>query len=308
MESHNISNNNIEMWEWREEDFSLQRDPELDIPDCIWDDINQNDNDLLYVLGEHTPMKNCADFDYDGIGAEDNTNKTLEEYRGSSQNKRRRVLQFTSDADDMVNGQIFSASESSKEVEKSILGDELLECLEWDPEWSSSFSDDSCAFGDGKLGQSSEGGSANSLNQSQTQCSPVEMPINHSAAFDKEVEILDFRKMSTEMEKIVVQNPNPAICTVFRGKKSYMKTPTKLTTSVVYPFSLIKPCGGQGDMTLKDINRRLHTPPPSKSKNKDKDPLHCYPTSAYTGKPVVAKTKIHTEGGKGSITIMRTKG
>lgn len=83
----------------------------------------------------------------------------------------------------------------------------------------------------------------------------------------------------------------------------------KLTTSIAYPFALIKPCGVQGDITLKDINQRIHAPPPSKSKNtNDEDTSMSYPTSTFSGKPVVVKTKIRTDGGKGSITIMRTKG
>lgn len=86
-----------------------------------------------------------------------------------------------------------------------------------------------------------------------------------------------------------------------------MRPPTKLASSVVYPFAFVKPCGVHGDVTLKDINQRIRTPPPSKSK-KTEDLLAAYPTSALTGKPVVGKTKIRTEGGKGSITIMRTKG
>lgn len=88
-----------------------------------------------------------------------------------------------------------------------------------------------------------------------------------------------------------------------------MQTPTKLASSVAYPFALIKPSGVHGNVTLKDINQRIRTPPPSKSKpNSDEDASPSYPTSAFSGKPVVVKTKICTEGGKGSITIMRTKG
>lgn len=87
-----------------------------------------------------------------------------------------------------------------------------------------------------------------------------------------------------------------------------MRTPTKLASSVAYPFAFIKPCGVHGDVTLKDINQRIRTPPPSKSRQSNEDPSVSYPTSAFSGKPVVGKTKIRTEGGKGSITIMRTKG
>lgn len=101
--------------------------------------------------------------------------------------------------------------------------------------------------------------------------------------------------------------PNLICCLVgILGRKSSMNTPTKLTTAVAYPFSLVKPCEDQGGVTLKDINQRLHAPPLSKSKQgKEEAP---YPTSAFSGKPVVVKTKIITEGGRGSITITRTKG
>lgn len=77
---------------------------------------------------------------------------------------------------------------------------------------------------------------------------------------------------------------------------------------MVYPFAIVKPCAVHGDVTLKDINQRIRTPPPSRSKQNNEDQGPPYPTSAFSGKPVVGKTKIHTEGGKGSITIMRTKG
>lgn len=87
-----------------------------------------------------------------------------------------------------------------------------------------------------------------------------------------------------------------------------MRAPSKPASSVVYPFAFVKPCGVHGDVTLKDINQRISTPPPSKSKQACEDASPSYPTSALTGKPVVGKTKIRTEGGKGSITIMRTIG
>lgn len=89
------------------------------------------------------------------------------------------------------------------------------------------------------------------------------------------------------------------------GRKSIIRAPTKLASSVAYPFAFVKPCGVQGDVTLKDINQWIHTP--SKLKQDIENPA-AYPTSAFSGKPVVGKTKIRTEGGKGSITIMRTKG
>ena len=82
----------------------------------------------------------------------------------------------------------------------------------------------------------------------------------------------------------------------------------KLKATVAYPFELIKPCGFRGDTTLRDINQRIHSPPPYKIRHKYDDPPASYQASAISGKPVVHKTKIHTEGGKGSITITRTRG
>ena len=83
-----------------------------------------------------------------------------------------------------------------------------------------------------------------------------------------------------------------------------MRAPPKQgsTSSIAYPFEFIKPCSVRGDVTLKDINHRLQTPPPLQPVKIDP------PISAFSGKPVVGKTRIPTRGGQGSITIMRTKG
>jgi len=81
---------------------------------------------------------------------------------------------------------------------------------------------------------------------------------------------------------------------------SLVKVKENLTTSVAYPFTLIKPSWEEGDVTLQDINKRIHAPP--------KKAPEILGTSAFSGKPVIGKTRIRTEGGRGSITILRTKG
>ncbi|KAE8673094.1 hypothetical protein F3Y22_tig00111812pilonHSYRG00176 [Hibiscus syriacus] len=91
---------------------------------------------------------------------------------------------------------------------------------------------------------------------------------------------------------------------VFKSKKPLNCLPSKLPSSIAYPFAFIKPCGFLGDVTLNDINQRIQT----RSKEKESNNAAAFPTSAFSGKPVVGKTKIRTEGGEGSITIMRTKG
>lgn len=90
------------------------------------------------------------------------------------------------------------------------------------------------------------------------------------------------------------------------GRKSFARPVPKLPSSIIYPFAFIKPCGVHGDMTLKDINKKIQTPPAKPKEDKEEAPV--IQTSAFSGKPVVGKTKIRTEGGKGSITIMRTRG
>lgn len=84
------------------------------------------------------------------------------------------------------------------------------------------------------------------------------------------------------------------------GASSSLVTKDNLTTSVAYPFTLIKPSWQEGDVTLQDINQRIRAPP--------KKAPEILGTSAFSGKPVINKTRIRTEGGKGSITILRTKG
>ncbi len=82
---------------------------------------------------------------------------------------------------------------------------------------------------------------------------------------------------------------------------SLVKAKQNLTTTIAYPFTLIKPSWEEGDViTLKDINQRIRAPP--------KKAPETLGTSAFSGKPVIGKTRIRTDGGRGSITILRTKG
>ncbi|KAI8027602.1 Protein XRI1 [Camellia lanceoleosa] len=174
--------------------------------------------------------------------------------------------------------------------------------------WVSGFEEDTSATGHEGLDQSSEGWLADCLNNDEMHCSPDD--LNLSGPSDVQIDISEFCNTPPEYEACVAQEHPTGTRrnVVFKGRKSYMRTPTKLASSVAYPFAFIKPCGVRGDVTLKDINQRILTPPPSKSKESNEDPSASYPTSAISGKPVVGKTKIRTEGGKGSITIMITKG
>ncbi|KAL2615718.1 hypothetical protein AAZV13_08G084000 [Glycine max] len=86
----------------------------------------------------------------------------------------------------------------------------------------------------------------------------------------------------------------------------------KVVTRVVYPFAMVKPGGREGDVTLNDINERILMPPTRPVRHPVGD-FACRPCVSaegpgLSGKAVVALTRIHTQGGRGTITIIRTKG
>ncbi|OVA01625.1 hypothetical protein BVC80_9073g60 [Macleaya cordata] len=292
-----------ELCEWEGEDYYLQKDSHLGISNCLWDGVNQNEDDFSYMFEETTPIKACEDLSYSV--SDRSTEKEVVEYRESySQVKRRRMLQFDTHINDpfLCNEPTPLAVEKPKDREEAmeeVLPDKL--------KWVSGLSDRSVSCNE-SLDQSSDMWLSNCFNDGAMHFNSDD--INFSGGADDQLDISEFCNIPPEKQADAVQQcatPPPHI--VFKGRKSYMRTPTKVASSVAYPFALIKPCGVHGDVTLKDINQRIRTPPPSISKHdKDEEASPSYPTSAFSGKPVVVKTKIRTEGGKGSITIMRTKG
>lgn len=267
------------MWDWQGEDYGMQ----ANASNSLWSNLNENQDDLSYVFDETTPVKSFGDLAYQVTDIE-NINKEIGPCREAhSQAKRRRMLHFDDEVLDvdvmpLCDEDLSSTYLKGKEREASLDG-----ALSDMTQWVAGFADDTSATGSGYEGldQSSEGWLADCLiNDTEMHLSPDD--VNPSGTIAVEIDLA--------------------------GKKSLIKTPPKMTSSVVLPFAFVKPCGMQGAVTLKDINQKILTPPPSKSKKTHQDPTTLYPTSAFSGKPVVGKTKIHTEGGKGSITIMRTKG
>ncbi|XP_052210953.1 protein XRI1 isoform X2 [Diospyros lotus] len=293
------------MWDWHGEDYSLQKDTNLGASECLWDGVNNNE-ELPHMLDEATPVRACGDLAYH-VAADENMKKGLQDCRETnSQVKRRRMLQFDNEVLDapFCNEEMPSVFLKSKEKE-----DSLEEALSNMSQWVSGFAEDTSGPGYEGLDQSSEEWLADCFNDVEMQCCTDDM--NVSGASDVQIDISEFYTTTPpEYEVTAAQKRSAQPCqnVVFRGRKSYMQTPRKLASSVAYPFAFIKPCGAHGDVTLKDINQRIRTPPSSKLKQSTEDPSAPYPTSAFSGKPVVGKTKIRTEGGKGSITIMRTRG
>lgn len=286
-----------DMWKWRDS-YCVGDDPNVDISDCLL----SKDEDISFMFDdESTPVKSCEELTHHVTSYENNDKETQRYNESSSQVKRRRMLQFESEASDapLCNEELSSSFLNSQETDTSV--EEFISEMS---QWVSGFSEDISSSGNEGLDQSSEGWVASCFNDSQLHLSPEDI-----AASDIQLDISEICNTPLECESNVVQE-RPVQTrknVVFKGRKSYMQAPTKVASSVVYPFTFVKPCGVHGDVTLKDINQRILTPK-LKTPQNSVDPSVAYPKSAFSGKPVVGKTTIPTEGGKGSITIMRTKG
>ncbi|KAG6435578.1 hypothetical protein SASPL_100452 [Salvia splendens] len=286
-----------ETWDWQGDDCSLEDNMNIEMPPCLLSGLSQNEEQLPCSFEDATtPVKACGDLAYH-VTNNEVTGKELEENREPPFQVKRRRLQFESEVLDSTpfHEEMFLRS---KETQDS-LEDAITDMSEWvdgfagPAEPSGVYLEEGWiadCFIDEEMNFNAEDTNGEA-GASDVQVNYGELP-NAAPEYD-----------ANAVEKHPVHTPGNV---VFKGRKSYMRTPPKLASSVVYPFTFIKPCGVHGDVTLKDINKRIHTPP--KSKQNEQDPSVPYPTSAFSGKPVVGKTKIRTEGGEGSITILRTRG
>ncbi|GMH30937.1 hypothetical protein Nepgr_032780 [Nepenthes gracilis] len=290
-----------ESWELEgEEDYHVEeKASNLEISECLWDGVTQNEDDISYMFEETTPIKACGEFPY-LVNDCENVKMVPEECNVTySQGKRRRMLQFNNESMDSSEGLPSSFLKSKERIVS--LEDVLPEVSQWE----TGFHEGMHASGFEDVDQS-ESWLVDCLNGYDIH---VSSDLNPSGASAGKIDVAEIGSVETGPTDHMVEQRAVRTCQniVFKGRKSYMRTHTKMASSVAYPFTFIKPCGAHGDVTLKDINRRIHTPPLKPNQQKD-DPSASFPTSAFSGKPVVGKTKIRTEGGKGSITIMRTKG
>ncbi|ESW12620.1 hypothetical protein PHAVU_008G128100 [Phaseolus vulgaris] len=299
------SNYYKEPWDWHREDYCLQKSFNYEIPQGLWNEVPQNE-DMSYVFNdETTPVKECGDFSYNVNNNESNLKNEPDKcLKTSYQVKRRRMLQFNAQdgGHSPCNEQMSSAYLKVKGKE-----DPNEEIFSEFSQWVSAASGSASASNYEEF-ESAEGWLADCFADTEMQLCPHD--LNFSGADDIHIDVADLCNFQPALEQNVVQHrvTKTHKNIVFKGGKSFIETPTKLAASVAYPFAFIKPSGAHGDVTLKEINQRiLSPPPPLKSKLSVEDPS-TYPKSAFSGKPVVGKTKIHIEGGKGSITIMRTKG
>ncbi|XP_057783372.1 protein XRI1-like isoform X2 [Salvia miltiorrhiza] len=292
-------NNGSDMWDWRGQVYSLEDHTSI-ASKSLLNEVEHNVDHISYMFdNETTPVKACGDVAY-YVSNNETTGKESELYREhSSQVKRRRMLQFESEVLEtpLCNEELLRSKETQQTLEAAISDMS---------QWVAGFTDGMPAASTECLDPSSEGWITDCFNEAEMHLCNEDF-TSACEAPDVQIDVTELCKTAPEIEANLVENnlTTPRNI-VFKGTKSFMRTPPKLASSVIYPFTFIKPCGVLGDTTLKDINQRIHNPP--KPKPEEDDPSAAYPTSAFSGKPVVGKTKIHTEGGKGSITIMRTKG
>ncbi|CAJ1949483.1 unnamed protein product [Sphenostylis stenocarpa] len=309
MDYNNNDGGAREPWDWQGENYSLEKTSGFEISEDMWNDVPQNKEDLSYMLDdETTPVKACGDLAYNvNNGDPDNMQKELEECRETySQVKRRRMLQFNSqDSDQSLSNEEMSLSYFQNGKEDPVK-DIFPEVSQW-MSGASDYTIGNASASDYVNLESTETWLAEYFNDTEMDFSPDE--LNFSGADDVQIDVAELSTITPPRQQNAVQMhvPRTTRNIIIKGRKSFIHTPTKLASSVAYPFAFIKPSGAHGDVTLKEINQRIRTPAPSKSNQSIDDPS-AYPKSAFSGKPVVGKTKIRTEGGKGSITIMRTKG
>ncbi|XP_015077522.1 protein XRI1-like isoform X1 [Solanum pennellii] len=308
--SMDFDTNSSEIWDWQcgetflqdSENFGLQS--QTDVSGCPWTGVTEKNKDISYMfVDETTPVKDCGDLTCD---VKDVTSKQLEQCREPSKPvKRRRVLQFDAEILDSTGSNEKLALTFLKSKERNAYFEEARSDVS---DWFSEYADGATSSAQEGFDESSEEWLTDCINDPELQI--ISEDMNASGVSDIQADTMEVVNSPPECEITMVKS-SPARTygnIVFKGSRSsYTKTPKKGASSVVYPFGFIKPCSAQGDVTLKEINNKIRTPPPSKSKQHNQDPPP-YPTSAFSGKPVIGKTKIHTEGGRGSITIMRTKG
>ncbi|KAF3323682.1 protein XRI1-like isoform X1 [Carex littledalei] len=305
------SKDSIDFFDWKDEDYCLTSNPASDFANLLWDDLNRDENDILHLLGDQTPMKECMNFENIPFDYGDYTNKGLQEEIAEppSMVKRRKMLQFTADSngEDAEKNPITSSTLTSV---SSTSSNGISESLRISTNSISNYSETANALPVVGLSHSSEWWNGNSTPEKLSYYSSDETSCSKNyvtSPFDK-INISGLGEVAADGEsEVVEQTTKLSTLRIFKGKKTVIKAPKKLTSSVAYPFTMIKPFGVQEGVTLDDINAKIHAPPVIKKKLQHVGNF-AYPISQFSGKPVVGKKKICTEGGKGSITILRTKG
>ncbi|XP_048595292.1 protein XRI1 isoform X2 [Brassica napus] len=293
----------VPSWNWQTQ--SYDHPPQsTTLSDVTMTEVILNQEDHSYMFDdESTPVKACSELGYHVTTDETIKKMEVQQSETRSAVKRRRMLHFE---DQPMETSLFS-SECFSSILKSSARDEAYdELLPEGSQLIQGFSEDASASSLEGLDLYAEEWYADCLNDPETQTLPTD-DLSFGSP-EVQIDVSEYLNVPPETETREVRRPvtrsSPNV--IFKGRKSFARPVPKLPSSIIYPFAFIKPCGVHGDMTLKDINKKIQTPPAKAKEDKEEAPV--IQTSAFSGKPVVGKTKIRTEGGKGSITIMRTRG
>ncbi|CAL5032636.1 unnamed protein product [Urochloa decumbens] len=289
----------ISLWDWQAGEHCEQSDAShAEATKFVWDCLNQDDDELLGLLGNQTPLRDCRDFFAD---IPDISCKETLDPEESREAKRRRVLEYPSESSQSEvgtheTGSPFVASEAT---EISLLCTDEQQNLNCDMQYSSNNIDTINSL-------SNEAPYWQEDNTHFEHCSygtpPVPCTQESVAYADDQAGISGSSEIAPVTESLIMQETRKlsTLKVSKGGSSSLVKAKQNVTTTIAYPFTLIKPSWKEGDVTLQDINQKIRAPP--------KKPPEILGTSAFSGKPVIGKTRIRTDGGKGSITILRTKG
>ncbi|CAL5027970.1 unnamed protein product [Urochloa decumbens] len=294
------------LWDWQAGEHCEQSDAShAEATKFVWDCLNQDDDELLGLLGNQTPLRDCRDFFAD---IPDISCKETLDPEESREAKRRRVLEYPSESSQSEVGTHDTGSPfvASQATEISLLCTDEPQNLNCDMQYSSNNIDTINSLSNeapywqednNHLEHCSYGTPPVYVEPEQTPCT------QESVAYaDDQAGISGSSEIAPVTESLIMQETRKlsTLKVSKGGSSSLVKVKQNITTTVAYPFTLIKPSWKEGDVTLQDINQKIRAPP--------KKPPEILGTSAFSGKPVIGKTRIRTDGGKGSITILRTKG
>ncbi|KAF0892691.1 hypothetical protein E2562_017665 [Oryza meyeriana var. granulata] len=285
------------LWDWQAAEHCESNAANHDVSKFVWDCLNRDDDDLLGLLGNQTPLRDCRGF----FDIDDFTCKETLDLEESRESKRRRILEYPSESNrsEDRNHEISSTLGTSEVSEISLLCTDEPQSFNWDAQNSSNSLD---SLSNGALYQPSNSYMNNCSDESQMHFRHDQMPSSQeSVIYTNDQSGTSGTENDAVTESLVMQETRKLSTLKVSKGSSLVKVKQNLTTTIAYPFTLIKPSWEEGDViTLKDINRRIRAPP-----KKSPETLG---TSAFSGKPVIGKTRIRTDGGRGSITILRTKG
>ncbi|XP_062225421.1 protein XRI1-like isoform X2 [Phragmites australis] len=291
------------LWDWQAAEHCEPNDASHDATKFVWDCLNQDDDDeLLGLLGNQTPLRDCRDFFAD-IG--DITCKETLDLEESRESKRRRTLEYPSESSqsEFGNHEPSSTLVTSEVTEISLFCTDEPQSLNYDMQHNSIDIDTINSLSNEADYQQEDNHLEYCSDRTPVYLTPDQMPCSQESVtyIDDQTGVSGTGEIAPVSESLIMQETMKlSTLKVSKGGTSLSKVKQNLTSSIAYPFALIKPSWEEGDVTLNDINQRIRAPP--------KKPPEILGTSAFSGKPVIGKTRIRTEGGKGSITILRTKG